>query len=115
MTAATTTLSRRISGVPSGSGRAGSATRLVTRTPAIAATAPSGHHATPRMANAPMTKKTPSQASVGQAVRLPRRAMSTTTAIADPKNSIPGTSWSEVACHSVMRSVTKRFVVRPRA
>ncbi len=55
----------RMTGVPSGSGWAGSLMRLVTSTPAIAATAPSGHHATPRTANAPMTKKTPSQASVG--------------------------------------------------
>ena len=50
MTAATTTFSRRISGVPERLRLRGSAIRLVTRTPAIAATAPSGHQATPRIA-----------------------------------------------------------------
>ncbi len=81
----------------------------------MAATVPSGHHATPRSAYTPMTKKTASQASVGHGVGRPRRAMRATTANADAKNSIPGTLRSEVGCHSVIRAVTSGFVDRPRA
>ena len=107
----TTTFMRRISG---GSTRSGPVA-AVTSVPAIAATAPSGHHATPRMANAPIRKKTPSQASVGHEVVRPRRAISTTIAPALAKNSMPGTVRSVVACHSVIRCVTCGLVDSPTA
>ena len=81
----------------------------------MAAMAASGHHATPRIAKAPMTKKTPSQASVGHAVRSPRRAIRTTMAAALPKKRMPGTVRSEVGAHSEMRWVTSGFVDRPIA
>ena len=50
MAMAIAALSRRISGEPRRSGAVGSTTGPVMSTPAIAATAPSGHHATPRRA-----------------------------------------------------------------
>ena len=62
-----------------------------------------------------MTKNVPSQASVGQAVVDPRRAMRATMPSADPKNRIPCASRNEVGCHSVMIRVTVLLVDRPRA
>jgi len=41
--------------------------------------------------------------------------MRTTTAATDAKNRMPGRLRSEVGCHSVIRSVTCAFVVRPTA
>ena len=62
-----------------------------------------------------MAKKNPSQASVGQAVLVPRLAIRAITATTEPKNSSPGRSWSEVGCHSVIRAVTRLFVESPSA
>ena len=84
------------------------------RAAATANAAPSGHHATPRIAYAPMTKNarqaTPASAST---VPAARRASSTTTASADPKNSSPGTVRSVVGCHS--RDPGRDLAVRRQA
>ncbi len=62
-----------------------------------------------------MTKNTASQARVGQDVGRPRRASSTTTPNAEAKNRIPGTSRTDVGCHSVIRDVTSGLTDRATA
>ena len=90
--------------VPVGSGS-------VTSVPAMAATAPSGHHATPRMAYVPIADEHPEPGERRPGVvRAPRRAMSTTTDATDAKNRMPGTLRSEVGCHSLIRPVTSGLI-----